>query len=434
MGRPRPTHVDDAASVGRRLHDARLRAGLSQRDLAFSGCSPAYISRIEAGERVPSPQLLVELAKRLGVTAEYLATGTEAEATATSALIDAGIALSLDEVDEARRLYESVLAASGDVQARAEALEGLGKLALREGRPAEAVDFLERALASTGADPAERPGLAESLARAHAARGELAPAIAVLERCVARYDREGDRLQYVRFASLLGAALTDNGSFAEAERVVAKALEAGRDIADPYARARLYWSESRLRAEQGQSEIAERYARKTLETLEVTEDTYAIGHVFQTLAYLNLNMGRAEEAMEFLQEGWPLISASGTAGDIASYRVEEVRALAALGQRDEAAALAMEVAAQLAQAQPIDVGSAYVLLAEIFEELDERARAKELYELGIEILEQQGPSRHLVSAYRKLSGLLEREGRTDDALGVLKRAVGVQEQAGRLLV
>jgi tetratricopeptide (TPR) repeat protein len=411
-----------------------MRAGLSQRDLAFAGCSPAYISRIEAGERVPSPQLLGELGKRVGVTAEYLATGTDAEATAASALVDAGIALSLDDVAEARRLYESVLVASGESGARAEALEGLGKLALREGRPAEAVDLLQRALALAGADPSQCPSLAESLARAHAAQGELAPAIAVLERCAERYEREGDRLQYVRFASLLGAALTDNGSFAEAERVVAKALAAGRDITDPYARARLYWSESRLRAEQGQSELAERYARKTLETLQATEDTYAIGHVFQTLAYLNLNLGRPDEAIEFLREGWPLISSSGTAGDIASYRVEEVRALAALGQRDEAAALAMQVVAELGKAQPIDMGGAYVLLAEVFEDLDETARAKELYELGIEILEEQGPSRHLVSAYRRMSGLLEREGRTEDALGVLKRAVGVQEQAGRLLV
>lgn len=434
MGRLKPTHVDDAAAVGRRVRDARVRAGLSQRGLAFPGCSPAYVSRVEAGERVPSAQVLAELARRLGVTGEYLATGAEAEAAPASALANAEIALSLDETDEARRLYETVLAGQLDPRARSAALEGLGKIALREGRPSDAVDLLRRALAATDGDPSERPELADSLARAHAALGDLAPAIELLERCTDRYEREGDRLQYIRFAALLGCALTDNGSFAEAERVVAKALAAGREVMDPYARARLYWSESRLRTEQGQSELAERYARKTLETLRATEDTYALAHVLETLAHLNLNMGRPEEAIELLREGWPLISASGTPADIANYRIEQVRALAATGEREQAAAIAMEVAAELRTAQPANVGRAYVVLAETFEELEQPERARELYELGIELLEQQAPSRHLVSAYRRLSGLLEREGRPLEALAVLKRAVGTQEQAGRLLV
>ena len=56
------SHVDDAAAVGRRLKEARLAAGLSQRQLSFPGCSAAYISRLEAGDRVPSLQLLRALA------------------------------------------------------------------------------------------------------------------------------------------------------------------------------------------------------------------------------------------------------------------------------------------------------------------------------------------------------------------------------------
>ena len=53
LKRPRTPHYDDPVAVGRRLHAAREAAGISQRDLAFPGCSAAYISRIERGERVP---------------------------------------------------------------------------------------------------------------------------------------------------------------------------------------------------------------------------------------------------------------------------------------------------------------------------------------------------------------------------------------------
>jgi transcriptional regulator with XRE-family HTH domain len=71
------SHVDDPAAVGRRLRDARIEAGLSQRQLSFPGCSAAYISRLEAGDRVPSLQLLRKLAQKLSADEQYLATGEE---------------------------------------------------------------------------------------------------------------------------------------------------------------------------------------------------------------------------------------------------------------------------------------------------------------------------------------------------------------------
>jgi transcriptional regulator with XRE-family HTH domain len=69
------SHVDDPAAVGRRLKEARIEAGLSQRQLSFPGCSAAYISRLEAGDRVPSLQLLRKLSQKLNADEEYLATG-----------------------------------------------------------------------------------------------------------------------------------------------------------------------------------------------------------------------------------------------------------------------------------------------------------------------------------------------------------------------
>ena len=53
-------------------------------------------------------------------------------------------------------------------------------------------------------------------------------------------------------------------------------------------------------------------------------------------------------------------------------------------------------------------------------------RARQLYERGIELLRQQGPSRYLANAYRRLAELFEAEYRTEDAVEVLKRAVATQ--------
>src|SRR5947207_14005515 len=108
MPRQKSTHVDSPAAVGERLKVARERAGLSQRQLSFPGCSPAYISRIEAGDRIPSLQLLREMGKRLGVSEDYLATGAE-RADESAAMADAELALRLEARSVARALYATAM-------------------------------------------------------------------------------------------------------------------------------------------------------------------------------------------------------------------------------------------------------------------------------------------------------------------------------------
>jgi transcriptional regulator with XRE-family HTH domain len=116
--RERIPHYDDAMEVGRRLNDARQKAGLSQRELAFPGCSAAYISRIERGERVPSLQVMRELARRIGVTESELAFGRER--------------LHPDVVQQLRRLEQAE--ANGNKAERAQAYATLGRTAARVAR------------------------------------------------------------------------------------------------------------------------------------------------------------------------------------------------------------------------------------------------------------------------------------------------------------
>ncbi|SHH09996.1 helix-turn-helix domain-containing protein [Streptoalloteichus hindustanus] len=56
-----------AAGFGERLRALRLRRGLAQKDLAGPGVSTSYVSRLESGERAPSPQVVAHLAATLGV-------------------------------------------------------------------------------------------------------------------------------------------------------------------------------------------------------------------------------------------------------------------------------------------------------------------------------------------------------------------------------
>jgi tetratricopeptide (TPR) repeat protein len=431
MPRQKSTHVDHPKAVGTRLKAAREQAGLSQRQLAFSGCSPAYISRIEAGDRIPSLQLLRELGRRLGVSEDYLATGSEIGDGRRDGLVEAELALRLDELDHAERLYTEALDRAANDRERAPALAGLGQLAFRRGEPRLAVDHIEAALRAYRADAADHPALAETLGRTYAMLGEPQASIGVFERCVEVAERRGDPVQIVRFAVLLGYALMDAGNFRRAEEFLGRALEVGRDLRDPIVRVHLYWSQSKLHGEQNDIETATRYARKALEVLELTEDSYRTARAHQLLAHLELDRGRAEEALALLEEGWPLLATSGSPIDRAQFRIEEARALARLGREEEAASLAMEISGLLADADPNDAGRIYGLLGEIFAELGERERAQELYELAIDFLERVHPNRYLIDVYAKLADLLEGDGHEQEAYAYMKKAVRMQKAVAK---
>ena len=116
--RQRIPHYDDPFAVGKRLYAFRETARLSQRELAFPGCSAAYISRIERGERIPSLQVMRELAHRVGVSEAQLAYGRD--------LLDREVAERIRDVEAAE--------ANADAEARARAYTALSRAASKVAR------------------------------------------------------------------------------------------------------------------------------------------------------------------------------------------------------------------------------------------------------------------------------------------------------------
>ena len=74
-----------------RLRDARIRAGMSARQLAFHlGCSPSLISQIERGKATPSVARLYAITTALGISMDSLfpETGPQKQADAGAAVRD----------------------------------------------------------------------------------------------------------------------------------------------------------------------------------------------------------------------------------------------------------------------------------------------------------------------------------------------------------
>jgi transcriptional regulator with XRE-family HTH domain len=76
---PQVVDVDQEAvlsKVGANIQDRRLKAGLTQRDLAEqAGVDRAFLNRVEQGMRNPTIVLLAKLARAMDTTVSTLARG-----------------------------------------------------------------------------------------------------------------------------------------------------------------------------------------------------------------------------------------------------------------------------------------------------------------------------------------------------------------------
>jgi transcriptional regulator with XRE-family HTH domain len=265
MARKTWSHVDDPNAVGRRLRAARERAGLSQRQLSFPGCTAAYISRVESGDRIPSLQLLREIGKRLGVSADWIATGKEPD-PAGDPLALAELTLRIGDARTAERLFAAARDAP-DPPVRARALAGLGRLSLLGGDPALAVSRLEEARAALGEDAAARlPELVEALAEAHAAAGKPGMAVRILDDALSRAG--SDAIVSAHLSVALAGALVEAGDTARADALLDAASNVLAALGDPTTAARLLWDEADRASDSGEPALAARYARQALGALE----------------------------------------------------------------------------------------------------------------------------------------------------------------------
>jgi tetratricopeptide (TPR) repeat protein len=416
--------VDSPVAVGERLRQARQAAGLTQRDLSFDGCTAAYVSRIEAGARVPSLQILHEFAKRLGVSPEYLATGRPDGGELSSELLEAEVALRLGNEGEAAQLYEAARAGADSPAALARAELGLGRLAFHRGEIEKGVEFLERALGSGELAASDASVAADSLGRSYLSLSRFDEAFAVFERFLAEARARGDRFDEVRFALLLANTYIDHGDYGRAHATLGESLDLAQQTIDPRLRASLYWSQSRAFLSEGNPDRAAEYAQLALATLKASEQTLEAARVLQLLAFIENDRGNPAAALELVDEGEPVVAAAGKATDAAMFTIERARALSALGEPEQAAELLLGTVPQLTAAAPRDAVRAYSAVADVFRKQGDLPRALELYELAAD--QAPVPSRHVAAALTAMAEIYEEQGDAQRALELLKQALAAR--------
>ena len=143
-------------TIGQRIRRLRLARGLSQRALSGPGVSYAYVSRIEGDQRTPSLKALRYLAGKLGVDPEYLEDGRAIPAAKERELrlADAEIGLRMGgDLGHAEATLRALLDEDVPDGLDARICATLGKLLAEKGENDEALQQLERVVASGAVRP-----------------------------------------------------------------------------------------------------------------------------------------------------------------------------------------------------------------------------------------------------------------------------------------
>jgi tetratricopeptide (TPR) repeat protein len=430
MPRRPSEHVDSPAAVGARLRAAREAAGLTQRDLSFDGCTPAYVSRIEAGARTPSLQILRKFGERLGVSADYLATGGDG-IEKRDGLIEAEIALHAGDLDRAEELFSEAHADASSASHLARAAAGLGLVALARGDTSRASELLEPVLAGDDLPRTEATPAVSQLTRLYCAQGRFADAFALLDRFLERARATNDRFEIVTYSFLLANAYIDSGNFSRAEAVLGDALAGAREMLDPRVRANLYWSQSRLYSSEGRPDLAAHYIQLAVATLKATEDTVWAARALLLYAFIEIDRGHGQEALDLIEEARPILASSGDEVEEAVLEIERARALSLVGDEEEAVSLMLGLVPRLAEARPANAEMAYSAAADFFHKRGDTARALELYELAVERAPVR--DRHVADALTAMAEIHEERGDATKALALIKAALAARSDVGALI-
>lgn len=300
-------------SIGDRIRRLREERGLSQRQLSGPGISNSYLSRIEKSERIPSLEAIRALARKLGVTPEYLERGAEltTREELELALADAELKVRLEPENQSvahdfREIF-ALATDEGEDDVAAKALAALGMAFVAWGRPAQAIPELEAAIAHPLMEPEVVPDAYTSLAIAYRALGRPEDAAGLCERGLDKIHGEHEPLRMV-FVTHLSHALSDAGRFAEAERVL-RELETDWAQANPYERARLHWSLARVSAMQDKRRIALRHMRRAIDLLKGTEDTERLARAHMLCAEILLWSGTTAGVAAHLRTAQALLPA-----------------------------------------------------------------------------------------------------------------------------
>ncbi|HEY2916991.1 MAG TPA: tetratricopeptide repeat protein [Candidatus Limnocylindrales bacterium] len=376
-----------ARAVGERIRVERLRAHLTQQQLAAPRYTKAYVSALENGLAKPSLAALAFIAAKLGLDAAFFLRQGE---PAWSRL-EADLALAAGDWTRAADAYETLLAAEVQPGVRAELSLGLAEALYRIDRAHEAAQA-----ATSAADTFEAMGRRTDAARARywlggaeyklendaearsimrslldQVRGGLPAepdfevrilislavidgrnlepkrALAYLDEARALVDKLDDRRRATFLASL-AVGYRESGDTEAAIRAANQAIARFRELDAERDVAVLENELALTHLALGSTKRARSHADASAAIWDRLGERHQAAHVAETQAQIALATGQPDEAVTLATQAFEAAQATGNHKAAVSAQLTVARALRSLRRTDEAAA-ALEAAAAIAR-------------------------------------------------------------------------------------
>jgi tetratricopeptide (TPR) repeat protein len=409
-------------SLGARLRELRMAAGLSQTALAADRFSKEYVSQIERGKTRPTQETIEWLAARLGVDTGYLVDGVAADERARleAWLARAEVLAESEEFEEAARLFTEVqttVATNGQIELEVRAICGAWRALVPLGRVREALEGLVRARSLAEGPHFSDIDRAEVLYRLGASRYLLqsnATALALLNEALQLAERSplpSDLLRSNIF-HWRSRCYRRQRDYEAAREDVERALELAASARDPKTLGHLYFQASILAERQGHWVQARNYAERAKALYEAVADRTNVGKLLNNLGGLHFLLGDPDAAVRRLKEAFATALEVGNTADAAV----AVSSLAQVHLRTGDASLAEEQArhALTLLDDRIDylheIGSAQLVLGRALMEQDRLDEAETALRAAEASFDQLSSASHRASAWVARGDLASRRG------------------------
>jgi tetratricopeptide (TPR) repeat protein len=321
---------------------------------------------------------------------------------------------------------------SGNSVLRVRTLVDLSMVEARWGRYRDAASRLEQVIATGEVHPATHVHVYDALARNYWAQDDYERYAGLMESCLRQlddYPAEETSVARTTYMTHLSYAFSELGEFDRARELLAEMREEEDDESDPYGRARLWWSFARLSTSEGKLQTALEYARRSIALLETSEDNIHQGRAHLLCGVIFNLDDQAGEAIKHLSLAETLMGSRADPLDRGKLRAEQAKALAELGDSEQALARAHE-ATRLLERDPDHLGSAWHGLAKALAAQGRIEEACDYYEKAVERIEQdRGGWREAVQACRSWALVLREADRRDEAALAFGRAAEIARRA-----
>jgi transcriptional regulator with XRE-family HTH domain len=340
--------LDLARQIGTRLKAARLRSGMTQRQLAEPRYTKAYISALENGLIKPSMAALRFLARRLGtVPSEFLADQDSAWQR-----LDAELRLAAGDWKAAIDRFQDILDGDAAGLNRGLTLLGLAEATYRLGHARETIAAAAEAveLLTAAARPAEARRAMYWLAAGHHLSDDPARARMILEQLLAEMSAD-EASPDLRVRTLVALATVESnaGESRKAISLLEEARSIGADL-DDRRRATLLHSLAQSYRLSGDLEGAIRTAIESLALFRAVDGRTEAASIENELAMIYLGLGNLDAARDHARAARVDMEQDRNEIGLAHLSDTEARITLARGDldlADEQAAAAMSLAERL---------------------------------------------------------------------------------------